>query len=395
MLASTNDRDLLYLARPPENPELLDWLTVGVDVWESFAIREYLDKYIANGGSQLKLIIGRPGSGKTHLLHRIQRAAHDRGYVVAAFSASSVRLQRIDDLYRAIVEHVDLEELTRRLAHRVIQEMGYNPEEVPADQTFADWAVEQGHMREVVSRDIESKLGRFFKQRQMETNLCLAYVQLAAAYLGVRQLAQEDRKVLYRWIRGERLKVVELRPLLISRSIDRYNARDMLDSLSRLARELGFKGLVVSIDGMEALTDRDPETGRWKYTKNALNDVYQSLREFVDSMPSLTSVFMVLAGRRELLDDLSRGILSYEALWLRLQHEVVVPERFNRFGQIIDLDKATELLLDDDQLRLLYDRVQEALGIDGAGDMPDDVLSPYGEVGRFRKVVQAARTAEQ
>ncbi len=394
---SASDLDLLSLGEPPEDTQLLDRLTVGVDMWEAFAVQEYLERYIADGGSQFKLLIGRPGSGKTHLLRRLERAAHDLGYIVAAFPADSVRLQRIDDLYRAIVNHLDLVELTRRLANRVISRMGYDPERVPDSLTFVDWVVQEGRIRELVARQTQEQLEGFFRRRRIDTSLCLAYIQLSAAYLGIRAIPAETQDTLYDWIRGEPLKAAALGPLLIRRPIDRYNARVMLDSLSRLARELDFKGVVVTIDRLEDIVTRIPETGRWKYTRSALNDVYQSLREFVDSMPFLTSVWMVLAGRRELLDDRLRGIRSYDALWLRLQHEVAVPERFNRFGQIIDLDRAAELLIDEDVLQSLYRRVLEASSDEGIGDalIPPEALSQDGEVGRFRKVVVAARRAAQ
>ena len=74
MQANDYDRDLLRMGQPPQNLQLLDWLTVAQDIWEDFAIKEYLDQYIADGGSQVKVVIGKPGSGKTHLLRRLERA---------------------------------------------------------------------------------------------------------------------------------------------------------------------------------------------------------------------------------------------------------------------------------------------------------------------------------
>ena len=195
------------------------------------------------------------------------------------------------------------------------------------------------------------------------------------------------------WLRGDRFPVAQLRSVWVPRSIDRYNAREMFDSLSRLARDMGFKGLMITIDRMEEIVGRDPETQRWRYTKPALNDVYQSIREFVDSTPTLTSVLFVMAGRRELLDDEARGIKSYDALWLRLQHEVAVPGRFNRFGQIIDLDRAAETSLDEGVLRSLVQRVREAAGDDQQdGEIPETTMSPSGSQGIFRQRVTAALT---
>ncbi len=385
------DADLLRQGYPPEDETVLDRLTIGRQVWEDFAIREYLDSYIAQGGSQIKFLVGKPGSGKTHLLRRLKRASLERGYVVAHLDASEVKLQRIDHVYRAVAGHIDLEELSRRLAHRVLQNMAYDPEEIPAGTTFLEWAVQQGRLAERVTRDVNDQLDYFFKQRNMLTSLCLAYIQLAADKLGVRHQPGEAKDILYRWIQGEPLKVSQLRPLLISRPVDRYNARDMLDSLSRLMRELGFQGLVILVDRMEDILARDPETGKFKYTRAALQDVYQSLREFIDAVPRLTSVFMVMAGRKELLDDSHRGIKSYDALWLRVQHEVMAKDRFNRFAQIVDMDKGAELVLTEEDFRSLHRRIRELLQAPtGEGDIPREVLSSYGEEGQYRRAISHA-----
>ena len=44
---------------------------------------------------------------------------------------------------------------------------------------------------------------------------------------------------------------------------------------------------------------------------------------------------------RELMDNENAGMKSYQALWLRIQNEVV-STRFNRFSDIVDLDRYGE-----------------------------------------------------
>ena len=407
MQANDCDRDLLRMGQPPQDPQLLDWLTVAQDIWEDFAIREYLDRYIADGGSQVKIVIGKPGSGKTHLLRRLESAAQERGFIIASLQASSIQPQRtnrsqsasrlhINDLYAAVARHLNLDGLTDALARHIVEEMGYDYGDVPPKQSFAEWAESRGRFPAAIRREIRECSEAFFKQREMETSFCLAFIQLAADKLGVRRLRKDEIDTLYDWLRGGWFPVAQLRSVLIPRSIDRYNAREMFDSLSRLACDMGFKGLMITIDGVEDIVGRDPETRRWRYTKPALNDVYQSLREFVDSMPTLKSVLFVMAGRRELLDDEIRGIKSYDALWLRLQHEVAVPGRFNRFGQIIDLDRAAETSLDEGDLRSLVQRVREAAGGDPQyGEIPETAMPSSGAEGIFRQLVKAALTRDQ
>lgn len=41
---------------------------------------------------------------------------------------------------------------------------------------------------------------------------------------------------------------------------------------------------------------------------------------------------------RELMDNENAGLKSYQALWMRIQNEIV-GERFNRFTDLVDLDR--------------------------------------------------------
>jgi len=49
----------------------------------------------------------------------------------------------------------------------------------------------------------------------------------------------------------------------------------------------------------------------------------------------------VLCFDRELMDNENAGMKSYQALWLRIQNEVV-STRFNRFADILDMDRYGE-----------------------------------------------------
>ena len=46
----------------------------------------------------------------------------------------------------------------------------------------------------------------------------------------------------------------------------------------------------------------------------------------------------VYAFDRELIDNENAGLKSYQALWMRIQNEIV-GERFNRFSDMVDLDR--------------------------------------------------------
>jgi hypothetical protein len=371
---------------------VLDRITVGRSVWETFVVDQYLQPggYVADGYSQMKLVIGRPGAGKTHLLRRLTEHALGLGYIAVLLSATNLRLQHVDSLYAAIAAQVDLEELASRLAHRAVAELGYDLADVPAKTTFLSWAIQERDRIDIrLKRDVEEVLGRFFKRERVDPNFSLAFTQIASDILGTNPLSPQDRGNLLRWLRGEKLRAEELHRIHLARGIDRYNARDMLHSLADFVRQQGHTGLFVAIDQMEDLPlGRDAQSGRLKYPKGDLADAYQGFREMIDNLPSMPGMMIILAGRPDFL-ELPRGIKSYDALWLRIQHEIVSPW-FNQFAQVLDLDRAVQAKLTPVDVQSLYQSLI-ALSIKTRPfvELPvQDILSMNAGDGVYRRLMQ-------
>ena len=58
----------------------------------------------------------------------------------------------------------------------------------------------------------------------------------------------------------------------------------------------------------------------------------------IDDIDSMKNIMFVYAFDRELIDNENAGLKSYQALWMRIQNEIV-GERFNRFVDMVDLDR--------------------------------------------------------
>lgn len=67
-------------------------------------------------------------------------------------------------------------------------------------------------------------------------------------------------------------------------------------------------------------------------------DTYESIRQLIDDIDSMKNIMFVYAFDRELIDNENAGLKSYQALWMRIQNEIV-GERFNRFSDMVDLDR--------------------------------------------------------
>jgi hypothetical protein len=74
------------------------------------------------------------------------------------------------------------------------------------------------------------------------------------------------------------------------------------------------------------------------YTKMKREDTYESIRQLIDDIDSMKNLMFVYAFDRELIDNENMGLKSYQALWMRIQNEIV-GERFNRFTDMVDLDR--------------------------------------------------------
>ena len=58
------DLDLILQGKAPEDGAVLETLSVGEEDFTAFLKTQYLEEYIARGGSKIKFLTGRAGSGK-------------------------------------------------------------------------------------------------------------------------------------------------------------------------------------------------------------------------------------------------------------------------------------------------------------------------------------------
>jgi hypothetical protein len=115
----------------------------------------------------------------------------------------------------------------------------------------------------------------------------------------------------------------QLKPCSIYAKVSKANARSIFGSLLTTLALAGFPGLVVTVDISQLVTtERDPE--RLNYTKSALLDAYEVLREFIDATDDLEHLLMVVTAPAPFLDlEISgRGIGRYPALRFRVYDEV-------------------------------------------------------------------------
>lgn len=334
------EKKLLSAGEAPDDTELLRQLSAGIDFITDFWQKHYLEEYIREGGSKIKFVTGRSGSGKSHLLKLISITAREEGYVTAGFSARDIWIHDFKEIYIEVLRQTDILDCLRRCGLQIIKNLGFTPEEIPEGLTFMDYLSQNDLGDAITRREIRLQLKSMFLDNPLiDNNFALACSLLTGGILGHPLLEEQNRQMLLSWMEGDKgLKLASIRSLGLSPvRITKYNARHMLRSLAEVIRMAGYSGLFITVDNLEILLSRS-SLEQIHYTKLKREDTYESIRQLIDDIDSMKNIMFVFAFERELLDNDSAGFKSYQALWMRIQNEVV-GEHFNRFADIVDLDR--------------------------------------------------------
>ena len=334
------EKKRLSAGEAPDDTELLRQLSAGMNFITDFWQKHYLEEYIREGGSKIKFVTGRSGSGKSHLLKYTAMTAREKGYVTAEFSARDIWIHDFKEIYIQALCQTDILDCLRRCCIQIIKNLGFTPEEIPKGLTFMDYLSQNDLGDAITRREIRLQLKSMFLENPLiDNNFALACSLLTGGILGHPFLEDQNRQMLLSCLEGDKsLKLSSIRSLGLSPvRITKYNARHMLRSLAEVIRMAGYSGLFIAVDNLEILLSRsslDPV----HYTKLKREDTYESIRQLIDDIDSMKNIMFVFAFERELLDHDSAGLKSYQALWMRIQNEVV-GEHFNRFADIVDLDR--------------------------------------------------------
>ena len=364
MSRSEQSLEPLYRGQAPEDPGTLAAVTVGLGSLADFIDEKYLREYIPMGGSKIKFVTGRPGSGKTHLCRWLLDRAREEGYRTASFSAREVWLHDFRGVYLEILRQVDLEAVLRDCADRIISDLGYDPGAVPAGGRFMDLLAEKGEGDALAKGEIRGALRSFFTRNPMlDSGFAACCALLTGDILGHPVLEPASRALLYDYLHGvQGVKLSQVRALGLSPTgITRYNARHLLRSLTETVHLSGRPGLLVWIDDMETLLTRAADAPI-RYTRLRREDTYESIRQLIDDIDSMRYCLFLLSFDRSLMDDENLGMKSYQALWMRIQNEVV-STRLNRFADIIDMDRYADECYPPQVLVQMSGRLRETLGL--------------------------------
>lgn len=303
---------------------------------EGFWRTWYLDGFIDQGHGKVKCVMGRPGSGKTHVLRHLGLVAQEIGYQVAWVDFARTKVAAIEDLYRVVASQVDWESLlTKTLSEIIGGELGY-PEFEGNPRDFILWGEEKrGLVPTLLRRDLREAVDRWLRRADWHPEFRLAVRTWMQEQSG--DLVPKDSPAAL-WLQGERLGASQRKTLGVKSNVTRRNARALLASLASLAHLARGRGLLVLVDNVHVVALTTRMDGRPYYTKGARDQVYEMLRQLIDESPFTPHLMTILGGTTDPLSQAKAGFPSYPALWERLQTEVQ-SDKVNRFSDLVDLDR--------------------------------------------------------
>jgi hypothetical protein len=347
--------------RPTEGDLPIGGAGLGVDEYLEFLRKEYLADFIRRGGASVKLAVVGDDQVAQRLHTGLAAAARAEGYLFVAVDAANVRVHLVDQVFFAVAGQVDWQALATSavrgaydasafpvhdaaLASGAPGQPAAGPGALTVANVAASYDVNPRELYRSVRRQLEQAL---LGGGGLAHEFRLAMLRLCQAELGAGDVDAVERDAVLGWLRGERVPLPALRSALIYSRIGRHNARSLLLSLARWLPTVGTAGLVIGLDLARLAVGRRPPVEEREgvyYSKAAVLDAYEVVRQLIDATDSLSSVLMAVAVPPELVTDETRGLPAYSALQLRVADEVRDRKRTNPYAALVRLDVRLEAI---------------------------------------------------
>lgn len=311
-----------------------------------FVAKEYLSTYIRAGGAAVRFVVTGSEDVGRRWRNGLARVAGEEGCLYVALDAADTKMAMIDQIYSAVSRAVDWDPLVRRTLSAAWDAVGLPP---PTHTDLTAAAVASHH-------DVDPREAIRSIRRQLEAGLLgdttlarefrLAMLRLCQAELGTGDVIEAERAAVLAWLRVEPVALRALRTASLYSRIGRHNARAMLLSLAAWRHRTSGEGLVIGIDLDRLAVSRRPPLEQRQglyYTKPAILDAYEVLRQLVDATDQLRGTLVAVTMPPELITDEVRGLPAYSALQLRIVDEVRDKRRANPYAALVRLETRLEV----------------------------------------------------
>jgi transposase-like protein len=317
---------------------------MGSDAYAAFLGEEYLASYLPAGGGSVKLVVTGDADVADRFEQSLRAVADQQRCLMVGLSAETTKAHMIDQVFFAVARQVDWDHVAAAVVGTAYDDIAVpaTPGRLTVSEVAADHDLDARELYRSVRRQLEHSL---LADTSLPRELRRALLRLAQAHLGSGDVHPDEARIVLDWLTGERVGLRELRAAMIYARIGRHNARALLTSVGRLLMRAGYGGLVLHLDLTRMAEARRPalpeRTGTY-YTKAAVLDAYELLRQLIDATDDLTGMLVLAVMPPDLVSDEKRGLPSYTALQLRVADEVRDRRRANPFASLVRLDVRLE-----------------------------------------------------
>lgn len=320
---------------------------LGPEEYAEFVSKEYLGDYVRSGGAAVRFLVAGSDEVAVRWHRSLADVADAEGYLCVGVDAADTRVHMIDQLFAAVARQVDWRDLARRQVHAGWEEIGLPP---AASDALTVASVAQHH--EVAAPEAARSMRRFLeatllRDPGLDREFRLAVLRLCQGELGTGDVLDTERDAVLAWLRVEPVAMRSLKSASLHGRVARHNARSLLVSLAAWRARVTGSGIVLDVDLSRLAVARRPpleqRTGFY-YTKAAVLDSYEVLRQLVDATDNLRGAFVAVTVPPELVTDETRGLPAYSALHLRVVDEIRDRRRANPFAALIRLETRLEVV---------------------------------------------------
>jgi hypothetical protein len=316
-------------------------LPIGVDAYLEFLSKEYLADFISQGGATVKFCVSSDPVVTYRFRTGLGEIAANGVFAYARLDAATTKVHQIDQVFFAVSRQLDWSGLAARFVRAAYDAVSFPVPDDPGELTVAAAAarhdVDARELYRSVRRHLEAGI---LGDHAMVHEFRLAMLRLCQAHLVAGDVDSAEREAVLEWLRGELRQISRMRSSLIYTRIARHNARHMLLSTSHWLARVGHRGLVLDIDITRLCVARRPPVEERQgiyYSKAAVIDSYEVLRQLVDATDDLEATLVAVSAPLEFVNDDIRGLGSYSALQLRVADEVRDRRRANPFAGLVRL----------------------------------------------------------
>lgn len=310
---------------------------ISASEYADFLAKEYFSNFLREGGAAVKVAIVPDDETSSGLAEAVNEKAKRLGYCAVNLNAGDNRVHLIQELFFAVAKKLDWVSFAHAIAQQIVVENW--GEKFKGVTSVADISAALKIDELIVRTQVQQSLNKCVMQDySLAKDFRIAMLHVCLPELLLQKYTEESRSAILQWIRGELRLISAVRDKCIFNKIGRHSARSLCGSAARWIAKAGWKGLVITLDIRQVGVVRRSDAGENQhfYTPATAMDVYEVLRQFIDSTDEMRNFMLVVIAPKELLEDTTnRGIQKYQALKNRIWDDVRDKDRVNPFAPMV------------------------------------------------------------